>query len=289
MPRKMNRVEESPEEIAALESVVLEPEAVDDNALVGSASDIVREQKTQEEFAHPRFGPPMWSEQWQEFVLSQFLDSERDENGNPFVHGLRRVARKLLGPILESGPVGSPRVEFVGEPGQTDRYTMLKPVTATYQVRILWTRPEDIPENGAAFVVSFSDCADVTNDNTDPEFRIYPSAMACTRAEARCLRKALQLRKAAAEEISRVPMGEASPSGLIRESDIIFIDALCRRLDINVMGYVNMGAKSYSSIEAVPFGVAQKMAEHLTNLQNKPEKIPAKVRGYDSHWREQAF
>lgn len=284
MARKLQRIEESPEEAAVLDSVCLEAEA-DTGATIGSATDITGPV----EFKHPRFGPPMWSEQWQEFVLSQFVDGELNENGHPLVHGLRRVARKLLGPIIDSGPVNHPTVDFLGEPKSTDRFTMLKPVAVTYQVRILWTRPEDIPDNGAAFVVTFSDCADVTFANTSPDFLIYPSAMASTRAEARCLRKALQLRKAAAEEISGVPMAEASPYGNIRESDIIFLDALCSRLDVSVMKFINIGSQTYTSIESVPLGVSQKMTEHLCNLQNKPKKIPAEVKGYDPNWRKQPY
>jgi len=283
------KVEIAPEEEAALDSVSFDGIESGDTALPIMSSVAEMEEDPTIEKVHPRFGPPMWSENWQDFVLSQFKDDEKDDDGNPYVHGLRRVARKLLGPIVHSGPLEASPAEFLGTPRETDLYSLLKPVTVRYVLRILWTRPEDIPDGGEAFMVEYTDVADCMRNNTDPEFLIHPSAMASTRAEGRCLRKALQIKKVSAEEKTRVPLVEASATGLIRESDIIFIEALCRRLDINLMNYVNAGSKKYDSIEQVALGTAERMTEHLSMLQNQKDKIKPEWKGYDPNWRDNTF
>lgn len=274
---KLTHEEEESLNSTSLDSAGLDPL---EQTFIGSVADLAGTA----ELKDTRFGPPMWSEDWQDFVLKQFADNETDEEGNPFIHGLRRVARKVLGPIVSSGPTSYTDVQPAAPIGDPNGW-MMNPVSVCYVVRILWSRPEDIPENGTPFTVEFSDLADVMRGNTDPEFLKFPSAMASTRAEGRALRKALQLKKVAAEEKTRVPLDEPPASGDIRESDIIFIDALCRRCDIDVMKFVNAGKAKYESIDKVPYGTAQAMTQHLSGLQNDMSKIKPNLKGYRADWR----
>lgn len=228
-----------------------------------------------------RYGPPMWSEAWSDFVISQFKPNELNGEGCPDVNGLRRVVRKVIGPILFSGPTSVGEVNYLEQPGTKDWYKVCRPVTCVYTVKVMWTRPEHGPD-----VLEYSDAADVMFGNTDTEFLRFPSATAATRAEARCLRKMLQLAKVAAVETTTVPIEEAMPDGTIRESDILFINEVCRRLNVNVVKFINSGKKKYESVNQVPFGTGQKIMEFLSGLETNPQKIDEKMIGYDAKWRD---
>ena len=55
--------------------------------------------ETEQDMTMPAYG----SEDWHDYVMSKFHDSEM-YNGNPLTVGLRRVAEQLLGDILVSRP-----------------------------------------------------------------------------------------------------------------------------------------------------------------------------------------
>jgi len=227
-----------------------------------------------------RFGPPMWSEDWADFVLSQFKPNELNPEGNPDVNGLRRVVRKLIGPIVFSGPINVTEVDYLYKPDNADWYKIVKPTSCLYAVKAMWNRPEPGPD-----ILEYVDTADVMWGNTDPEFLRFPSATAATRAEARCLRKMLQLTKVSAVETTNVPVEESAPSGTIRESDILFINEICRRMNISVTKFINKGSRKYSSIKEVPFGTGQKMMEYLSGLETNPGTVPSDILGYEQNWR----
>lgn len=228
-----------------------------------------------------KMGDPAWSD----YVLGHFEKHELSEDGNPYVTGLRRVARLLLGPIVISNArvITPPRMETDDLAGK------LSCVTVEYLLRILWTRLEHDEGliGAAAFPVEFQEVADVYFGNTKPEFAIHPSAMAATRAEGRCLRKALQLQKViAAEEETKVTPSESGMTGEINATQINFIDCLCRRLKISVNAFINSGAGRYDSIDDVPYAIAEKMVRRLSGYQNEQDKIPDAVKGYDPNWRK---
>jgi hypothetical protein len=223
--------------------------------------------------------PLMTSPEWSEWVMSHFTERELDPNGNPLVHGLRRVTRLLLGPILYSGvePIQAP--SFL--PGY-EKVGIMNPAVMGYKLTILMCRTEN--PSMPAYQVTYTDAADVYFGNTDPDYARHASATAATKAEARCYRKALQLRAVASEELTVVPTFNAAVDGLIVPEQVNFIAALCARNDINVMKFINSGRKKYAEISEVPYGTAAQMVEHLSNLQNRGN-IPEDVRGYDKNWR----
>lgn len=216
--------------------------------------------------------------EWSDFVLSQFTDSETDDDGNPFVHGLRRVGRKLLGILIESSskvvqaPLYQARTEGSGLAGA------VQPAVVEHTLVF-------VDDDGVK--VAHTDVADAYFGNTDPEFARYASATAATRAEARAYRKALMLsRVVAAEEKTIVPIEESSCDGRINATQISFINILCQRNGINAMKFVNSGSKQYERVEDIPWEVAEKMAEHLSNLAKDKSKIPAEIKGYNPDWRK---
>ena len=225
--------------------------------------------------------PSMSDPEWSDFVMKHFTDGELDENGRPLVAGLRRVARLLLGPILES------KARVVQPPSLLpgfERLSMLQPAVVEYTIKILMCRLEQGMD--AAYPIEFTETADCYFGNVgDVEFGRYLTAMAATRAEGRALRKALQLSVIASEEKSVLPVAEAAVDGMIAPEQINFINSLCFRLDIDVLKYINSGKRKYARIEDVPYGVAAKMVEHLSSLQNNRENVPDNIRGYNKSWR----
>lgn len=222
--------------------------------------------------------PKMTDPGWHDFVIRHFSDDELDPDGRPLVHGLRRVAHLLLGPILESEPEVVQSPAFVPT---AERLTLLQPAVVKYRIKLLMCRLEQGMQ--AAYPVTFGEVADVYYGNCDPEFARFATATAATRAEARCLRKMLRLRTIAAEESTAVPLQEAAIDGFISPTQLSFINVLCRRCDIDVMKYVNSGKKQYERIQDVPFGTAVKMVEHLSGIQTSG-KTPADLKCYNPNW-----
>lgn len=220
--------------------------------------------------------PDISSPQWSEYVLSKFEDSETDEDGNPFVHGLRRVSRLVLGKLL----VSKSRVL------QAPMYLILKDIGGQGAIQAAVVEHTLVIRDEDGDSVEFTDAADVYVGNVDPEFARYATATAATRAEARAYRKALQLAKVvAAEEKTIVPFEESSANGLISPTHINFIDVLCNRNGIDVMKLINSGKKQYDRIEDIAWADAEKMSEYLSNLAKDKSKIPAEIKGYKQGWR----
>ena len=245
-----------------------------------SAEDVMEKEATVP--VDERYGPPMWHESWNDWVLRQFSEGEMDSAGRPLVHGLRRVCRKVLGPILFSGPLTNAKVEYANN--EPEAFTRLAPVSVFSGLKILWSRPED----GPPFEVEFREMADVMTGNCDREFLRFASSTASTRAEARCLRKALQIKVVSSEETTNVSDEDASPDGYIRASQIIFLEAICKRknVDIDLAKFVNSGSKRFDCIHNIPIGTAEKMLESLNSFQNQPAKIPPELKGFKTNWKE---
>lgn len=219
--------------------------------------------------------PLMSSPEWHDFVMGHFAENEVDSDGKPFVHGLRRVARLLLGPILYSGPAP-------GLPFQAPAYSgdgKLNPAVVGYKVKILMCRTES--DTLPAYEAEFADVADCYDGNTDPPFSRFPSPIASTRAEARCFRKALQIRGIAAEEGASMPALELE--GKIRPETVNAIDKLCARNDVDAMAFVNSGEKKYKSVRDVDAARAARMMEHLSKCENEMS-FPAHLMGYKPGW-----
>lgn len=212
--------------------------------------------------------PLMGSSGWSDYCLSLFESDEVDEEGNPYVHGLRRVARLLLGPIVYSDidVVKPPKVKqdkngkfFIGI------------TTVIASVGIKWKLELGIGEEPE--VVRFSDTADVYYDNTDPKFAKFPSSLAATRAEARCLRKALQLKRVASEELSSAP---EPITGLITKSQMQIITNICKRIMVDVEKFAQ--ANGFKSMAEVPGIEATKLMKIASDMQAERVSVPEEIK-----------
>lgn len=219
--------------------------------------------------------PDMTSPAWNDYVMRKFAEDELDPNGRPLTAGLRRVCLEVLGPLIESRPVRVVQMpEYAGG-------ILLKAAAVEYQIVVEVTRPE-----GGTYLKTVGDVGEVNNDNCDEFFRQrHALTTATTRAEARCLRKALLLRTIASDEATIVPPLEETKDGLIGKDQMFFLGALSKRCDINVLKFVNCGKKKYDRVADIPTATADKMLRLLSGYQTDPSQIPLNVRGYEDDWR----
>ena len=206
--------------------------------------------------------PDYLSREWPDYVMGLF---EPDElmDGYPTTVGLRRVAELVLGPISKSGPTQVFPVDGNG-PG---RATVVYEVVFSGFLNSIQVR-------------SYSEVADVWLGNTDAMYAGYAVATAATRAEGRALRKALKLRKCAAEELTKQDVAAAVAGGsadAITPDQISFIDTKCKKLNVNVFALINSLGKA--SIYNVTKQEAAQLIKSFTNFEVTPQLL-----GYES-WR----
>lgn len=227
--------------------------------------------------AIPNYG----SEGWDAYVMSQFKEDELID-GAPLCHGLRRVARNLLGDIIYSAPTGVTPATDVNGPGRA---------TVVYQVTFLWP-------DGTTRI--FGDVADVWHGNTDDIYAAHPAATASTMAEARALRKALAIRKVSANELCRKDVGaivrgsvgvkvEAPTTGESKLGDLItapqknFLNSLCSKLNISVLSLIETTGLT---ADTVTRDATSKLITKLNEFQQKGlESIPKELIGYNENWK----
>lgn len=217
--------------------------------------------------------PLMSDPTWSDYVLKQF---EEDEvmDGNPTVDGLRRVTKLLLGDIVES------MCSVVQAPNPANDFS----ATVEHTIVIQWKRDIVSMQSHQRL---FKEVADVNITNCDPEFRRFAASTASTRAEARALRKALMLKRVvAAEEVTDVAPDTTDNPGKITKNQINFLVQLCKRNNINVTKYINMGKNKFDKINDVPYNVALKMVGALSDFQRHPEKIKDEIKGYEDNWNK---
>lgn len=223
-------------------------------------------------------GPVYGTKEWSDHVLAQFAEDEMF-NGNPLCAGLRRVAVALLGTIVSSRPV---QVFPAMDPNGPGRATVV------YEIIIDWNDTGDLR--------TFGDVAEVWHGNTDDLFCGHAAATACTKAEGRCLRKALMVKCLAAEELTTskdvaamvknavkveaVTKGEMNEADSISTAQINFLEGKCKALNINLMKFINMGKSSYEKVTLIPKKTASLMLQELNRYQTEEVAIPEDIIGY---------
>lgn len=214
--------------------------------------------------------PSLGDAGWHDYAMTFFTPEELN-NGNPTTKALRRVATKLLGNIVVSKPVAihsspDPRI-----------------IRACVEYLIIF-------ESGNGSRREFGDVAEVNELNSDNLFLAYAVPSACTIAEGRTLRKALQLNCLAAEELTKNEKTiekdvAANSTTLLSNDQATFIDSKCKKLDINVLSLVNRNGALYRSPYDVPREEAAKLITVLNGFTNKPDTIPDSIKGYQI-WRK---
>lgn len=220
--------------------------------------------------------PPAWySEEWNDYVMRQFSNDEL-ENGNPVRDGLQRVAERLIGPIANREIISfvAASKENYGEATVHIRLTFVvqNETHALYGQRVT--------EDGIA---------NVSSTNTPAPFNFHQPGSAASKAEAQALRKALRLRRIiSADEVTpedALGYNAFVPDVAITQEHINILDLLCRKLNINLLEFINVGEAKYVYVEQVPGGVAQRMIQFLGEVQSGHKTSPCK-NAYDPGWRE---
>lgn len=216
--------------------------------------------------------------EWSSYVLSLLDDSEKmekNDNVYPFCHGLRRVAQKLLGHVS-----GGVRQVIYPERGNMQK------VTVVYDLCI---------EDAHGKLKSYTEVSDVSVHNTEEFYLAHAAATASTKAESRCLRKAMLLNCATADEIGNISKVESfkteDTSGEFNTEEpasgpaINYIDKICKKLNINAAKLLE-DVVSKKHTELIKSDVKQIQAI-LDDYKGKRKEIPEKLTGFIEDWRNE--
>ena len=218
--------------------------------------------------------PDNLSPEWNKYVMGLFQANELID-GNPLTAGLRRVAELLIGEIISSKPTDVKLIQTTDPIGRA---------VVTYEVQFL------VKNGDKEYIKTYADVSDVWAGNTDDLFAVHGPATASTKAEGRALRKALKIRAVAAEELCKKDVSKilSEQSGQTEQrttpEQIMGLDNLCRKLDIDVMAFVNSGSKQYRSIYEVTRDTASKMVKELGKFTNDASLIKPEYKNYKDDW-----
>jgi len=208
----------------------------------------------------------IYSDKWSDYVMSLFTKNEL-VNGHPTCDGCRRVASLLIGPILESV------VSHVIPGNKENNFTS----TIVYNMTFVVKNEQHPLFNKTIMIEDVGDC---NIYNTDAPYNKYTSATALTRAEGRILRKVLGLKTIVAEEISTNNDTEWMPQTTITPQQKSCINVMCKRLNLDVNGFINSGKNKYNSIDDIPYNTAINMIKELTRLQRNLADRPNGIGEY---------
>jgi len=215
--------------------------------------------------------PPLrTSPEWNDYVLSQFVEEEI-KGANPTVDGLRRVTELLVGNIVST-------------------VSKVKQVPDTHNERTATVVVDVIVAQEDGTVLTASGVADAGPHNTQKEFKDHPSALAETRAEGRALRKLLRIRTIAAEESaqSNTPdIGGDSDAG-VQPNQLSMINMMAMRANVNVQklvdSFVSDGKLSNNNIRKLSQADGAILCQAISSLQSG--EGAEDLRGYDENWRK---
>lgn len=220
--------------------------------------------------------PSILSPEWSDYAMQFFTEKELID-GNPLTAGLRRVAELLVGEIISSKPIEVTRIE-TGDPiGKT---------TVVYEVQFL------VKKDDKEYIKTYADVADVWAGNTDDLFAVHAAATASTKAEGRALRKALKLRVVAAEELCKKDVSQFLSQQAnqlderIKPEQVKYIDINCKKLDIDVVKFINSGEKVYNSIYEVKRDTAAKMIDLINKIKRGEQNLNKDLQGYKEDWND---
>lgn len=200
---------------------------------------------------------------WHQYAMSHFTVDELVD-GCPSTDGLRRVANLLIGEIIDT------KLKVHQVPDSTNNYR------ATISVEMVF--------NTATGQIRFSDIADCNLQNADREYAKFPTAMAMTRAEGRCLRKALRLRKIIAIEekanettvVNEPKINAESLPDRITQTQIAGIKLLSARAGISYDKF--LADKKIANIESITFSEAAELCSVLSEYFNSPNNVPEGIK-----------
>jgi hypothetical protein len=212
--------------------------------------------------------------EWTDYVLGLLSEDEKI-SGNPTTDGLRRVFEIAMECVVTESVS---QVCQSPTPENEKRATVVHSMTYVLKNLAADSHFNTITVNGAA---------DVYWGNCDKIFRNHPVAVAETRAEGRCLRRALKLKKvlAAEEVVENIEDNpDAENSNKISLNQINFINVLAERLNIDVRGLINSMHIEIEDAHKIEHKVAVDIIRKLSEYQRNMEEIPSDIMGYNKEW-----
>lgn len=207
--------------------------------------------------------PTIGSPKWHDYVMSQFQEGELHD-GNPTVVGLRRVCAQL-------GFIITHNISKVISCAHIDNFNR---VTAENYLQLVYEGQE----------YTYGDSADVYGENTESKYIIFPTALACTRAEGRSLRKALYLQGnvVAAEEATDKPdlkVADETGEKLIEDFQKAALKNLAKKCKIDVDKMLKKSQFGpFHSLETVTYNAATRLIQSLNKWQANLGAIPEEIR-----------
>lgn len=218
--------------------------------------------------------PNITDSEWTDYVLGLLSDDEKIL-GNPTTDGLRRIFELAMDCTIINA-----FTDIVQFPDPHNE----KRATAVHSITYIINDPKMDQEIKKR---SVSGSADVYWGNCDKVFRNHPVAVAETRAEGRCLRRALRLKKVlAAEEVVEhlEDNPDAENTNRISLNQINFINVLAERLNINVKSLLESISIDIHDPHTMEHNVAVDVIRALSGYQRNMDNIPEKLMGYDKEW-----
>lgn len=195
--------------------------------------------------------------EWASFVMGQFKDDEL-EGENPKVDGLRRVAEKLVGTIVEEG------CDLISAPTIENQNRACVKAWVVFQSGQTKKR--------------FEGLADVYEGNCDGSFARFPTSTAESRAKGRCFRAALKLRRVlAAEEVTgAVPLAGAQGGEAINPGQVSIIQIMADRLRVSIPALLKHLEIGKTDLNALTSTEALLVVKNLNTLQETGH-VPASL------------
>jgi hypothetical protein len=191
--------------------------------------------------------PMMGDEGWTDYVLSLLRENEM-QDGNPTLFGLRRIAQKLIGPIV------SCRTEVKQIPNPQNNFTSTVIVAVTFRHKQL---------EGIVYDPSWYGAADVSALNCMEEYAKHPTATAESRAEGRALRKALGINVHTVDEVGLDPV-DTSDDGPI--------------LNINLSAFLAYMGIDDRALDELTVKEGIQALSKLQEFSNEPDTIPQEMK-----------
>jgi hypothetical protein len=203
--------------------------------------------------------PTPTSPEWSSYVLGLF-DDEELEGENPKVDGLRRVAEKLIGTIVEEG------CELVSPPILENQNRACVKAWVVFRTGSTKKRVEAL--------------ADVCEDNCDAKFARFPTSVAESRAKGRCFRAALKLRKVlAAEEVGTdVPLANEPGEGKINPGQKTAIQIMADRLNVSIPKIIAHLEIGKPDLDSLTHTEALLVVKNLNTIQQTGQAPPSLMR-----------
>ena len=214
--------------------------------------------------------------EWTDYVLSKLSEDEKIA-GNPTTDGLRRIFEKVMNCVI---------IESTSDVVQSPSPTNEKRATVVHSLSY-YINDESLNDSNKTRTVNGA--ADVYWGNCDKVYRNHPVAVAETRAEGRALRRGLRLRKVvAAEELTDSTEDDIGADNVtkITNNQINFIDALSKRLDINVIELIKSLDIKQDNVKTILHSDALSVIRELSSFQQKTDDIPQTIKGYINNWSQ---